>query len=111
VPTPPLTAAQLAAKVREWIIANDDAGPSAWWLRPDHTHELLADLDRMAATAHADEAPTQKLPPIGETVRRRPPVPPAVRELKGPELLRALADELDRDGLSIADLDTEDDDL
>jgi hypothetical protein len=52
-----------------------------------------------------DDAPTAKLPPIGETVRRRPPVPPAVRELRGPELLRALADELDRDGLSIEDLD------
>jgi hypothetical protein len=58
-----------------------------------------------SAPAPGDDAPTTRLPPIGETVRRRPPVPPAVRELKGPELLRALADELDRDGLSIADLD------
>jgi hypothetical protein len=57
-----------------------------------------------SAPAPGDDAPTTRLPPIGETVRRRPPVPPAVRELKGPELLRALADELDRDGLSIADL-------
>jgi hypothetical protein len=55
--------------------------------------------------AAKDDRPTEKLPPIGETVRRRPPVPPSVRELKGPELLRALADELDRDGLSLDDLD------
>jgi hypothetical protein len=48
-----------------------------------------------------DEAPTQKFPPISETVLRRPP-PPTVRELTGAELLRALADELaaydDEDG-------------
>jgi hypothetical protein len=41
-----------------------------------------------------DDAPTAKLPPITETVRRRPPVP-HVRELKGAELLRALAAELE----------------
>jgi hypothetical protein len=56
-----------------------------------------------ALRAAADDAPTAKLPPIGETIRRRPPVPD-VRELRGPALLRALADELDRDGLSIEDL-------
>lgn len=39
---------------------------------------------------------TLRLPPIGDTVRRRPPAP-GVRELKGAELLRALADELDAD--------------
>jgi hypothetical protein len=51
----------------------------------------------------ADDAPTERLPPIGSTVRRRPPVP-NVRELQGPELLRALADELDRDGYTTDDL-------
>lgn len=56
-----------------------------------------------ALAVDEDDAPTLQLPPIGETVRRRPPVP-NVRELKGPELLRALADELDRDGLSVDDL-------
>jgi hypothetical protein len=41
-----------------------------------------------------DEAPTQKFPALGgPTVFRRPP-PPPVRELRGPELLRALAEEL-----------------
>jgi hypothetical protein len=53
--------------------------------------------------APADDAPTERLPPIGSTVRRRPPVP-NVRELQGPELLRALADELDRDGYTTDDL-------
>ena len=38
-----------------------------------------------------DDAPTAKLPPVRETVLRRPP-PPEVRDLKGAELLRALAD-------------------
>lgn len=41
-----------------------------------------------------DEAPTQKFPALGgPTVFRRPP-PPPVRELRGPELLRAIAEEL-----------------
>lgn len=53
--------------------------------------------------AHAgDDAPTQKFPPIRETVFRRPP-PPAVRELRGAELLRALADELAREGEDLDD--------
>lgn len=47
------------------------------------------------AAAHED-APTQKFPPIRETVFRRPP-PPAVRELTGPDLLRALAVEIERE--------------
>jgi hypothetical protein len=48
-------------------------------------------------TADRDGAPTAKLPPLGVTVRRRPPVPPpaVVEELTGPELLRALARELE----------------
>lgn len=55
-----------------------------------------------------DDAPTQKFPPIGETLRRRPPVPPPaeVRELRGAELLRALAGALEREDL--AELDRED---
>lgn len=43
-----------------------------------------------------DDAPTAKFPPISETVLRRPP-PVPVRELRGPELLRALAEEIERD--------------
>lgn len=43
-----------------------------------------------------DDHPTAKLPPYRETVLRRPPVPD-VRELKGAELLRALASEIERD--------------
>jgi hypothetical protein len=41
---------------------------------------------------------TRPFPPIGTTVRRRPPVPPAaqIQELTGADLLRALADELER---------------
>lgn len=46
-----------------------------------------------AWTLPADDAPTAKLPPVGQTVRRRPPVP-NVRELRGRELLLALAEEL-----------------
>jgi hypothetical protein len=41
---------------------------------------------------------TRPLPPIGQTVRRRPPVPGNVSELSGSALLRALADEMDRNG-------------
>lgn len=63
-----------------------DHSGSAYWIDPGHE-----------APAH-DDAPTVRLPPIGATVRRRPP-PPSVRELKGAELLRALAEELDREGL------------
>lgn len=40
-----------------------------------------------------DDAPTQKFPRLSETVLRRPPAP-EVRELKGRELLLALAEEL-----------------
>lgn len=50
----------------------------------------------------AADPPTEKLPPIRETVLRRPP-PPTVRELRGSELLSALAEE-------IAKLEHEDDD-
>jgi hypothetical protein len=57
----------------------------------------------LTAAAADDDRPTAKLPPIRETVLRRPPA--AVRELKGPELLRALADAMDADGLDVEDLD------
>ena len=50
-----------------------------------------------------DDAPTERIPPIRDTVRRRPPVPD-VRELRGAELLHALAEQLDRDGFSLDDL-------
>lgn len=42
----------------------------------------------------ADDAPTAKLPPVRERIL--PPLP-GVRELKGAELLRALADAMDED--------------
>jgi hypothetical protein len=53
--------------------------------------------------APADDAPTERIPPIRDTVRRRPPVPD-IRELRGAELLHALGDALERDGLSLDDL-------
>lgn len=43
---------------------------------------------------------TRPFPPIGATVRRRPPVPPAVERLQGAELLRALADAIDADSVT-----------
>jgi len=46
--------------------------------------------------ADADDFPTAKLPPIRETVLRRPPAP-VVRQLERAELLRALAAEIERD--------------
>lgn len=55
---------------------------------------------RAAVDAYVDLPPahdeTLRLPPITDTVRRRPPVP-AVRDLAGSELLRALADAIDAD--------------
>lgn len=68
-----------------------------------HAGNAVAWTDTAAARA-AEDPPTERLPPIGETVRRRPPVPAPVRELKGSALLRALADELDADGLGGEDL-------
>lgn len=65
-------------------------------------HECPVCGDVHCAPSLTDE--TRPLPPIGETVRRRPPVPAPVRELKGSALLRALADELDADGLGGEDL-------
>lgn len=57
-----------------------------------------------AARLHGDdESPTERMAPIRETVLRRPP-PPEVRELKGAELLRALADAIADD----PDVDGED---
>lgn len=54
---------------------------------------LLADHGR-----RDDDDPTQKFPPIRDTVHlRRPPVP-QVRELGRAELLRALALEIQADG-------------
>jgi hypothetical protein len=58
-----------------------------------HAGHAVAWTDTAAARPAAswvDDAPTAKLPPITDTIRRRPPVPD-VRELKGAELLEALA--------------------
>lgn len=54
--------------------------------------------DQVLFDAYDVEPKTVRMPAIGKTVRRRPPVP-NVRELRGSELLRALADELDREEL------------
>jgi hypothetical protein len=64
-----------------------------------------------AALPPMAEDSTRPFPPIGGTVRRRPPVPPPadVEQLQGPALLRALADELQRQGFDVADLDDDDD--
>lgn len=45
---------------------------------------------------------TRPFPPIGTTVRRRPPVPAAavVQELQGADLLRALADAIEADSVT-----------
>lgn len=42
-----------------------------------------------------DDAPTLQLPPMRERIL--PPLPPTVRDLKGAELLLALAEELQRE--------------
>jgi hypothetical protein len=54
--------------------------------------EFSADV--LPAAPAGDE--TRPMQPIRETVRRRPPAV-GIEELKGAALLRALADELDRD--------------
>lgn len=51
-------------------------------------------VEMLEALAAADE--TRPMQPIRETVRRRPPAV-GIEELKGAALLRALADELERD--------------
>jgi hypothetical protein len=59
--------------------------------------EMRQAVELVAARTADDDYPTAKLPPITDSVgpRRRPPA--GVRELRGAELLRALADELDSD--------------
>lgn len=58
------------------------------------------------ALAADDDAPTMKLPPIGETVRRRPPVPPTL--IPGtPAQWRALAAAMEDDGLDVEALAVE----
>jgi hypothetical protein len=89
----------------EWIafgpfVTRDEC--RAW--RDAHLHLRaigLLELYPAAGTSAMDE--TRPFPPIGQTIRRRPPVP-GIRELRGSELLRVLADELDRDGLGGEDL-------
>lgn len=76
----------------------DEIGPAGarCWLEPGHRGDHTGEVQWTV-----DEAPTEKLPPLRETVRRRPPAP-VVRELsERVELLRALVDELaayDEDG-------------
>jgi hypothetical protein len=84
-----------AAIHASWHDDRDDLG--TYWT----VHALEAGIEARAAAS--DDAPTAKLPPIGATIRRRPPVPD-VRELKGAELLRALADAIAND----PDLDEDD---
>lgn len=73
------------------------------WHDETRTNLGPAAAEALHYASHAaddDDAPTVQFPPIRETVLRRPP-PPAVRELRGAELLMALAEELakaDRDG-------------
>jgi len=62
------------------------------WTKRDVARFLIDNAAAVAALAE-DDRPTQKFPPLRETILRRPP-PPEVRELTGPELLRALAEEL-----------------
>lgn len=58
------------------------------WTVPEAVQRLSHEVNR------GDDAPTAKLPPITDTVRRRPP-PPVVQELsERVELLRALVQEL-----------------
>lgn len=56
-----------------------------------------------AAVQLTEDRPTERLPPLRETILRRPPAPD-VRELKGAALLRALADAIGDD----EDLDDDD---
>lgn len=69
----------------DWHAATDTL---SHWTEDAAREELQRLLD---VRANDD---TVQLPPITDTVRRRPPVP-GVRELQGAALLRALAAELD----------------
>lgn len=100
----------MIATLRAWLEAQRDAAQEKTLrgaepfdvelynrARRDALNEVLAWIDGPWARAtDVDHAPTVKFPPIRETVLRRPP-PPTVRELKGAELLRALADEMEQD--------------
>jgi hypothetical protein len=98
MPTPPACpvcgAVLAAARVDDHVDWHSATQTLDGWTIPGALYALrqdAGDVDEHPATAQ-----TMRLPPIGDTVRRRPPVP-GVRELKGAELLRALADELDAD--------------
>lgn len=56
-----------------------------------------AALARLYDLTWQDDAPTAKLPPITDTVRRRPPPPRALSEMKGAELLHAILDAIEAD--------------
>lgn len=82
------------------------------WTVPGATSTWQQTVTTFAgAGAGADAAETMRLPPITETVRRRPPVPAAaVRELRGSALLRALAEQLEHEDLDELDREDLDDD-
>jgi hypothetical protein len=87
------TPAQIAARLRRW--RHDTAGSDGLFLSHGQVAELLTALDALADVGDAG-APTQKLPPVRESLgpRRRPPVP-IVQELRErTELLAALVEEL-----------------
>lgn len=64
-------------------------------------HEALGHVDffEQRLRGQGDETPTAKLPPIGDTIRRRPPVPTSapILELSGAELIRGLMAELEHE--------------
>jgi hypothetical protein len=120
LPTPPAPAPFLACPTCGAVVLDDPAHVEqhvTWHegtktLGPKHgayaTAQGLRDgfeTMRQASAAFAadEDAPTTRIPALRETVRRRPPVPD-VRELRGAELLHALGDALERDGLSLDDL-------
>lgn len=87
-----------------WHEQTNTLGPKTGGYRYSWQLREGFDAMRKAVVTVTDDAPTQKFPPITETVLRRPP-PVPVRELRGPDLLRALAAELDRE---VSELDRED---
>lgn len=108
IPCPVCGAAlqQLAARPHiTWHLATHSL--NGW--EPDDALGRLVFLFDAPAADDDPGAATAKLPPIRETVLRRPP-PPEVRELKGPELLRALADQIAVELAEDEDQDEDDED-
>lgn len=107
----PLPPSLIPCPVCGAVLAADtlQAGDHLYWHEQTGTlgrfssrEPAAAALDRDRTWHHlyppADDAATTRMPPVGATVRRRPPVPPpaVVHELQGADLLRAIAEELDR---------------